>query len=139
MAAPEGTPPGFFTAAGFQKTANRFLLTLPNARAAVLRLKYGDRLLGIVTRDQLARGLDLTRFPWLSLNRDATAALPLALERHHILSAAWREHIGHTRPDTDRTALPLDQALAAAAKIEEKLDALLAPREESLRLEPLTP
>ena len=87
----------------------------------------------------MARGLDLTRFPWLSLNRDAAAALPLALERHRILSAAWREHIGHTRPDTDRKALPLDQALAEAAKLDEKIDALLAVREESLRLEPVTP
>ncbi len=139
VAAPEGTPAGFFTAGGFQKTANRFELTLPSAPAAALRLKSGDRLLGIVTRDQLARGLDLTRFPWLSVNRDASAALPLAMERHRILSAAWREHIGHTRPDTDRTALPLEEALAAAAKIEEKLNALLRMRKEVLRLEPVTP
>ena len=76
--------------------------------------------------------------PWLSLNRDASAALPLALERHRMLSNAWREHIGHTRPDTDRTALPLDQALAAAAKIEETLNTLLAPREESLQLKPVS-
>jgi lysophospholipase L1-like esterase len=139
VAAPEGTPPGFFTAGGFQKMANRFELTLPVSPSAAMRLKSGDRLLGIVRRDELARGLDLTRFPALALNRDANAALPLALERHRILSAAWREHIGHTRPDTDRTALPLDQAKAAAAKIDEKLNALLSVREESLRLEPVVP
>jgi lysophospholipase L1-like esterase len=139
VAAPGGTPPGFMAAGGFQKTANLFQLTLPNAPSAALRLKSGDQLLGIVTREQLARGLDLTRFSGLSLNLDAAAALPLALERHRVLSDAWREHIGHTRPDTDRTALPLDQALAAAAKIEEKLNALLAVRELSLRLEPVIP
>jgi len=139
LAAPQGTPEGFLQAAGFQKQANRFELTLPVAPAAVLRLKSGDRLLGMVTREQLARGLDLTKFPALSLNRDAATALPLALERHQILSAAWREHIGHTRPDTDRKALPLEEAKAAAARIEEKLNALLRVREETLRLEPVAP
>lgn len=139
VAAPEGTPDGFFTAGGFQKTANRFLLTVPGATSAALRLKSGDRLLGIVTREQVARGLDLSRFPGLSLNRDAAAAVPLALERHRILSAAWREHIGHTRPDTDRAALPLEAAKEAAGKIEARMDALLGVREESLRLEPVRP
>jgi lysophospholipase L1-like esterase len=137
LAAPEGTPDGFFLASGFQKLANRFELTLPVAPAAALRLKNSYRLLGIVTREQVARGLDLTKYPALSLNRDAAAAMPLALERHRILSTAWREHIGHTRPDTDRNALPLEEAKAAAAKIEEKLNALLDVRQETLRLEPV--
>ncbi len=137
VAPPQDTPDGFFVAGGFQSTANRFLLTIPNAPCAAMRLKSGDRLLGIVNREQLARGLDLTKYPAMSLNRDAAAALPLALERHRILSAAWREHIGHTRPDTDRKALPLEEAKAAAAKIEEKLNALLHVRGETLRLEPL--
>ena len=139
VAAPAHTPAGFFEAGGFRRTINRFTLTQPVAPAGAMRLKSGDRLLGIVTREQLARGVDLSRFPALSVNRDAGAALPLALERHSILSAAWREHIGHTRPDTDRRALPIAEALAAAAKIEERMNALLAPREESLRLESLAP
>lgn len=139
LAAPEGTPAGFFTAGGFQKSTNRFEVMIPNAPAAVLRLMNGERLLGMVTREQLARGVDLSRWPALSLNRDAKAVLPLALERHKLLSAAWREHVGHTRPDTDRKALPLDEAKTAAAKIEEKMAALLKVREETLRLEPVRP
>jgi lysophospholipase L1-like esterase len=139
VAAPEGTPEGFFQTSGFTRLANRFEITLPDAPTAALRLKSGDRLLGIVTREQAARGLDLTKYPALSLNRDAAAALPLALERHRLLSAAWREHIGHTRPDTDRKALPLEEALTAASQLEERLNALLAARQESLRLEPVLP
>ena len=139
VAAPAQTPPGFFDAAGFARTINRFTLTQPVAPAAVMRLKSGDRLLGMVTREQLARGVDLGRFPALSLNRDAAAVIPLAMERHRILSAAWREHIGHTRPDTDRRALPIAEALEAAAKIEAQMNALLAPRTGVLRLEPVGP
>ena len=139
VAAPEGTPAGFFAAGGFQKTANRFEVTIPNAPSAVVRLMSGGHLLGMVTREQLARGVDLSQWPALSLNRDAKAVLPLAMERHKMLSAAWREHVGHTRPDTDRTALPLEEAKAAAAKIEEKMSALLQVRVETLRLEPVRP
>ena len=139
VAAPEGTPAGFFTAGVFQKTTNRFELMIPNAPSAVQRLMNGERLLGMVTREQLARGVDLSQWPALSLNRDAKAVLPLALARHQLLSSAWREHVGHTRPDTDRKALPLEEAKVAAAKIEEKMNTLLKVREESLRLEPVRP
>jgi hypothetical protein len=139
LATPAGTPPGFLKAGGFQKQMNRFELTLPNAAGSVFRLKAGDRLLGMVTREQLARGLDLSMWPGLSLNRDAAEVLPLAMERYRILSAAWREHVGHTRPDTDRKAMPLDEAKAAAAKIEEKMNGLLKVRASSLRLEPVSP
>lgn len=137
VAAPEGTPAGFLAAGGFQKHANRFELMIPHTAASVLRLKAGDRLLGIVTREELARGLDLTAWPALPLNRDAAYALPLAMERLRILSASWREHVGHTRPDTDRRALPLEEAKAAAAVIDEKLNALLKVRVETIRLEPV--
>jgi lysophospholipase L1-like esterase len=139
IATPPGTPAGFLKAGGFQKQMNRFELTVPHAPTAVMRLKSGDTLLGMVTREQLARGLDLSVWPGISLNRDAAAALPLAMERHRILSAAWREHVGHTRPDTDRKAMPLEEAKAEAAKVEEKLGVLLKPREESLRIEPVNP
>lgn len=139
IASPAGTPDGFLKAGGFQKQMNRFELTVPHVPNAVMRLKSRDTLLGMVTREQLARGLDLSVWPGMSLNRDAAAALPLAMERYRILSAAWREHVGHTRPDTDRKALPLEEAKAMAAKIEEKLGALLKPREESIRIEPVIP
>ena len=139
VAAPEGTPAGFFIAGGFQKSINRFEVTIPNAPSAVLRLMNGDRLLGMVTREQLARGVDLSQWPALSLNRDAKAVLPLAMERHKMLSAAWREHVGHTRPDTDRAALPLEEAKAKAAKLEERIGELLNVRQETVRLEPVAP
>jgi hypothetical protein len=139
LARPQGTPAGFLTAAGFRKQSNRFELTIPHAPTAVMRLKSGDRLLGMVTRAQLARGLDLSGYPALPINRDAADALPLMTERHRVLSAAWREHVGHTRPDTDRNALPIEEAKAAAVAIDEKLNALLRVREESIRLEPVRP
>lgn len=139
VATPEGVPPGLFNLGGFQKLANRFELTVANAPTAAMRLMSGGQLLGVLTRGQLARGVDLTAFPALSLNRDAAAALPLAMERYRILAPAWREHVGHTRPDTDRTALPLAEAQAAVAKIDAQLSTLLKPRQESLTLEPVNP
>jgi lysophospholipase L1-like esterase len=139
MASPPGTPAGFLKAGGFQKQMNRFELTIPNTPTAELRLKEGDQLLGMVTREELARGLDLSGYPALSLNRDAAAALPLAMERHRILSAAWREYVGHKRPDTDRTAMPIEEARKKAADLEQKMRALLKVREMSIRLEPVSP
>ncbi|MFV1995219.1 MAG: SGNH/GDSL hydrolase family protein, partial [Verrucomicrobiales bacterium] len=45
------------------------------------------------------------------------AAMPLILERHKMLSAAWREHVGHDRPGKAK-ALPLAEAQARAAALE---------------------
>lgn len=139
LAHPKDAPAGFFEAAGFQKSMNRFTLTMPRAPAAVMRLKLGDQLLGMVTRNQLARGVDLTRYTSLSFNRDATAALGPALERHHLLSDAWRDHVGHTRPSTGKSKFTLEEAQAAAAPLEAKLKMLLAVRKETLRLEAVGP
>jgi hypothetical protein len=136
---PPDAPAGFLEAAGFQKSMNRFTLTMPHAPAAVMRLKLGDRLLGMVTRGQLARGIDLTKFPALSFNRDAAAAVAPALERHRILNDAWRDHVGHTRPDTAKSKLTLEEARAAAVPLEAKLKMLLAVRKETLRLEAVAP
>jgi lysophospholipase L1-like esterase len=130
------TPDGAWDAASINPAINRWLLTITHPDRHVYLIKSGERILGSATRSELASGLDLTRFPALSPNRDAAEALAIALQRHRMLSGSWREHVGHKRPDTDRQVLPLDQALAKAAEMEKQLSALLAPRAISVRVEP---
>jgi lysophospholipase L1-like esterase len=47
----------------------------------------------------------------------AAGFFTLVLERHRLLSAAWKEHVGHTSPNK-AAALPLAEALAQAREIE---------------------
>ncbi len=49
----------------------------------------------------------------------------LMLQRERLLSAAWRESIGHTKPDKSKT-LPLEEAKAEAARLEKEIRAILA-------------
>ncbi|WP_282935850.1 GDSL-type esterase/lipase family protein [Paenibacillus sp. RC67] len=41
----------------------------------------------------------------------------LVVKRHRLLSAGWKEHVGHTNPNKT-TALPLAQAMAAAVELD---------------------
>jgi lysophospholipase L1-like esterase len=47
------------------------------------------------------------------------------LQRERLLSAAWRESIGHTKPNKSK-ALPLEEAKVQAAKLEQEIRAMLA-------------
>ena len=55
----------------------------------------------------------------------ATPLWQLMLQREHLLSAAWRESIGHTKPNKSK-ALPLAEAKIEAAKLENEIRAQLA-------------
>ncbi|WP_168735887.1 SGNH/GDSL hydrolase family protein [Cohnella fermenti] len=63
-------------------------------------------------------------------DRDAavggTAAYPLVWERHRLLSAAWKEHVGHTNVTKAPNALPLAEAQARAIELEERIRELVA-------------
>lgn len=43
---------------------------------------------------------------------------PLVLQRHRLLAAAWKEHVGHTHPVKAQDAVPLDTALTEARRLE---------------------
>ncbi|WP_167859343.1 SGNH/GDSL hydrolase family protein [Paenibacillus cymbidii] len=67
----------------------------------------------------------LDRQPEYVEGEDATGFFPLVMERHRLLSAAWKEHVGHSNPNkTD--ALPLAEAEARADAIDEQLRLLQA-------------
>lgn len=44
----------------------------------------------------------------------------LVLQRHRLLSAGWKEHVGHTNPNKS-AALPLAEAIAAASALDEEI------------------
>ncbi len=130
-------PRGFLKVAGY--TANHLSISLPQATAAVWRLHEGGRLLAILTRDEVRAGVSLTDFPALSINRDASFALPTAMQRQKLLGGAWREHVGHTRPQTDRNFPSLEQALVTANQFDATIQPLLALRPITVTLEPIRP
>ena len=92
--------------------------------------------IGEVTREELADGLDLLRFPQLSTNTRSAEVWSLIGQKHAILRPAWLEAVGHGPPNFKPT-LPLDEAKAKAAPIEAKIRDLTRPASISLRLVPI--
>ena len=45
----------------------------------------------------------------------------LALRKHHMLSTAYREHVGHKRPGAPKNPMPLKDALEKAAEIDKQI------------------
>ncbi|MFD0674642.1 GDSL-type esterase/lipase family protein [Cohnella sp. GCM10027633] len=50
----------------------------------------------------------------------------LVWERHRLLSAAWKEHVGHANPRKEEGAKPLPEALAAAEELAERIGRAIA-------------
>ncbi|WP_042166035.1 hypothetical protein [Paenibacillus gorillae] len=55
---------------------------------------------------------------------DAWPIYPLVYERHRLLSAAWKEHVGHTN-ENKAEALPLDVAIQQSELLERQIQELL--------------
>ncbi|GGG62639.1 SGNH/GDSL hydrolase family protein [Paenibacillus radicis (ex Gao et al. 2016)] len=55
---------------------------------------------------------------------DTWPIYPLVYERHRLLSAAWKEHVGHTNENKSE-ALPLDKALQHGEVLERQIQELL--------------
>lgn len=84
-----------------------------------------------------ARLLGLTNIALVNDPGTSAKETPLwqkMLQRERLLSAAWREAIGHTKPNKSK-ALPLDDAKQEAAKLEKEIRATL----NSLMQQPITP
>ena len=124
---------------GFERIDDRFnrhrllVVGLPAPRYAVYE---GDQPITEVTREQLAEGLDLLTLPKLSTNRRSAAVWPLIEQKHAILRPSWLEAVGHGPPIFGK-AMPLDQAKAQAAPIEDKIRGLTKPVPVSFRLVPI--
>ena len=115
---------------------NRHRLTVVGLPAPRYAIYEGDQAIAEVTRERLAEGLDLLTLPQLSTNRRSAAVWPLIEQKHAILRPAWLEAVGHGPPLFGKT-LPLDQARAKAAPIEEKIHALTRPVPVQFRLVPI--
>ncbi|CAG7635089.1 SGNH/GDSL hydrolase family protein [Paenibacillus allorhizosphaerae] len=55
---------------------------------------------------------------------DPPAWFSLTLQRHRLLSSAWKEHVGHTNPNKSQ-ALPLEAALVRGGQLAEEIRGLL--------------
>jgi lysophospholipase L1-like esterase len=115
---------------------NRHRLTVKDAPREKYELREGDKVLGKVGRQELAAGLDLTRFTELSTNVRAAELGKLAAERSHLLGLAWLTDVGHKRPDTPK-GIPLEDAQKQAAELEAKIRKLAEPAKVTLRLGPI--
>jgi len=58
-------------------------------------------------------------------NPEGSQTFKLVMERHRTMSAAWKEHVGHTNPNKNE-ALPLDQALLSAKSMEAQIHAIMS-------------
>ena len=89
-------------------------------------LTVGDRKLGDFTKEQLAEGIDLMRFPEISTNRRATELRALVAERQWALGPAWLQSVGHGPPVLPK-ALPLDEARKKGEALEARIRELASP------------
>lgn len=63
---------------------------------------------------------------------DGSVYFELVLQRHRLISAAWKEHVGHTNPNKAEGALPLAEAKAAAQALEARIRELAEAFDSSL-------
>ncbi len=115
---------------------NRHRLVVAGLGAPRYAIYEGNQGVGEVSREELAEGLDLLRFPKLSTNRRSAEVWPLVDRRQAILGLAWLEAVGHGPPLLGK-ALPLDEAKAQSAALEEKIRGLARPVPIPLRLVPI--
>lgn len=82
----------------------------------------------IIAKTLLARLFNITleRLPDYVEFPEQSVLFSLLLERHQLLRAAWKEHIGHTNPNKEPGALPLEAAREAQMQLEQRLEPLLA-------------
>ncbi len=112
---------------------NRHVLIVKGLSADEFRLYERDTLVGVVTREELAAGINLVRYPQLSTNQNGPEILGLIRERQALLTHAWLTDIGHTRPGLPE-GLPVAEATDQAAELEVRIRGLAGPMRLDLRL-----
>ncbi len=110
----------------FVERFNRHTLTVRGLSAARYQLREGDKVLGTVTREELAAGLDMLKFPDLSTNKGGAELLQLVRKRGRLLTDAYLNDIGHKRPGMAK-GLPLDEARKQAADLDGQIRQLAGP------------
>lgn len=66
-------------------------------------------------------GEDLAGKPDLAAGQEEWPAFPLVLQRHRLLAASWKEHVGHSHPVKAPDAPPLEEALTEAHRLEQEI------------------
>ena len=119
-----------------EERLNQHRLVIKGLAPGRYALYEGNAHVGEISAPELAKGIDLLRYPVLSTNRNAIELLKLVRQRERLLSPAWLTSVGHSRPGTP-AGLPLDEAQRQAAPLEEKLRELAQPVKLSLRVVPV--
>jgi lysophospholipase L1-like esterase len=85
----------------------------------------------IIAKALLSRlfNISLERIPEYVEYPEQSELFTLILERHRLLSSAWKEYVGHTNPNKAE-ALPLEQALTRGEKIAEQIRQWAAQKED---------
>jgi len=122
--------------------ANRFRLRYANVKGKLNLLEQHNveqdkktETLAVVDAADLAKGVDLSPYKELPINRRAAEVGLLIQQKRKLLDAAWLSHVGHTRPNTPK-GLPLEEAKTKAAVLDESIRKLCPPANVRLRLEP---
>jgi lysophospholipase L1-like esterase len=119
-----------------EERLNQYRLTIRGLPQGRYALYDGATHVGEISSPELARGIDLLRYPALSTNRNAAELLKLVKQRERLLSPAWLTSVGHHRPNTP-AGLPLDEAQRRAEPLEQRLRELTQPVRLQLRLVPI--
>ncbi len=112
---------------------SRYRLVVTGLGRERYELYEDDRPLGKMSKEDLAAGVDLLRYPGLTTNKRATELWKAVEERQRLLGLAWLTDVGHKRPDTPK-GISLEEARAKAAPLAEKMRKLTEPTEVHLRL-----
>ena len=134
---------GFRLESTFRKTTTSYpshgqihSLIVRRAEAVSYRLFAEDQLLATVSREELAAGIDMRRFPGLITTDRGHHILQLLHSRNRILSDAWLTFVGHKRPGMPK-GLPIREAESEAASLDRQIRELSRPVELHIRLLPL--
>ena len=102
------------------------LMTIDGLADGRYNLYEGTRSVGSVHVEKGTVSIDLRKFAELSTNRRSDELGALIRKRERIMSPAWLDYVGHTRPDTVQ-GLPLDEAKKLAEPISAEIRRLSRP------------
>lgn len=110
----------------FGSVWSRHKLTITGLAAPRWKLFEGDVEIAEVSREDLARGLDLLPYPRLTVNRRAVELHELVRRRERLMSSAWLTAVGHLRPNTP-AGPSLEEATRQATELTGRIRRLIRP------------
>lgn len=114
---------------------NRQCLTIRGTEQVRYVLSEDGRKIAELSGEQLAAGVDLSRFKELSPYPQSAELWKLVEERQRLLGLAWLTDVGHKRPDTPK-GLALDEAQRRAGAFEIEIRKRAQPVQITLHFSP---